>query len=194
MSKRDDYLEEKLSEHEMGVESRNYLLGEDDSGEEIVLVNMANTIRDLEHPEQDYETVQYEKRKVISAARERFPVKLGIRTVLNGRFKGQWLFASAVAGAALVLLVSFVLAAGVGLYFAGPSGAQAATLVDGTGVLEVSDTGLSGDWHSIPSGESVKSGQRLRTGADSGVTLVFCEGSQATLGSNTDRVLSTIDG
>jgi ferric-dicitrate binding protein FerR (iron transport regulator) len=194
MSKRDDYLEEKLSEHEMGAESRNYLLGEIDSGEETILVNMANTIRDLEHPEQDYETVQSEKRKIISAARERFPVKLGIRRVLNGRFKGQWLFASAVAGAALVLLMAFVLAAGVGLYFAGPSGAQAATLVDGTGELEVSDTGLSGDWHSISSGEIVKSGQRLRTGADSGVTLVFFEGSQATLGSNTDLVLSTIDG
>jgi hypothetical protein len=78
MSKRDDYLEEQLSEHEMGAESRNYLLGEIDSGEETVLVNMANTIRDLGHPEQDYETVQSEKRKIISAARERFPVSLEI--------------------------------------------------------------------------------------------------------------------
>ena len=194
MSKRDDYLEEKLSEHELGAESRNYLLGEIDSGEETVLVSMANTIRDLDHPEQDYETVQSEKRKIISAARKRFPANLGIRRVLNGRFKGQWLFASAVAGASLVLLMAFVLAAGVGLYFAGPRGAQAATLVDGTGVLEVSDTGLSRDWQSISSGDTVKSGQRLRTGADSGVTLVFFEGTQATLGPNTDLVLSKIDG
>lgn len=194
MSKRDDYLEEKLSEHELGAESRNYLLGDFDSGEESVLVNMANTIRDLDHPEQDYETMQSEKRKIISAARERFPAKRGLRTVLNGRFKGQWLFASATAGAALILLMAFVLATGVGLYFAGPRGAQAATLVDGTGLLEVSDTGFSGDWYSITSGDTVKSGQRLRTGADSGVTLVFFEGTQATLGPNTDLVLSKIDG
>ncbi len=194
MSKRDDYLEEKLSEHEQGADSRNYLLGEVDSGEEAILVNIANSIRDLAHPEQDRETIQSEKRKLILAARERFPVKRGIRASLNGRFTGQWLFATAVTGAVLVLLVAFVIAAGVGIYFAGPRGAQAATLVDGTGILEVSDIGLAGNWMAVSSGDTVHSGQRLRTGADSSVTLVFFEGTQATLGPNTDLVLNKIDG
>jgi hypothetical protein len=61
-------------------------------------------------------------------------------------------------------------------------------------VLEVSDTFFAGDWHSIASGDEVRSGQRLRTGENSSAKLVFFEGSQTTLGPNTDLVLNNIDG
>jgi hypothetical protein len=194
MSKRDDYLEEKLSALEQGAEPSNFLLGDVDSGEEAALVNLATSIRNVTHPELDQVSVISEKLKIISAARDKFPAKKGLRASLNGRFSGQWLFVSGVAGAALILLMAFVMAASVGLYFSGPRGAQAATLVDVTGVLEVSDTEFAGDWHSISSGDKVRSGQRLRTGADSSVKLVFFEGTQTTLGPNTDLVLNKIEG
>jgi hypothetical protein len=194
LSNRDDYLEEKLSAFEQGAESSNFLLGDIDSGEEAALVNLAASIRGVTHPELDQETVLSEKRKIISAARNSYPVRKSFNTSLNGRFKGQWLFVSGVAGAALILLMAFVLAASVGLYFAGPRGAQAATLVDAAGVLEVSATGVAGDWYSVSNGDKVQAGKRLRTGADSAVTLVFFEGTQATLGPNTDLVIHTLDG
>lgn len=194
MSKRDDYLEEMLNGQEQDVTQRNYQLGEIESGEEAALVKVANSIRDLDHPELDPRIIQSEKRRMITAARDRYPVRQTLSSSLNGRFKGQWLFVSSVAGAALVLMMVFILASGVGLYFSGPRGAQTATLVDGVGVLEISDTGLANDWHAISSGDKVKSGQRLRTGADSSVNLVFFEGTQATLSPNTDLVISKIDG
>jgi hypothetical protein len=194
MSKRDDKLHEMLSTLEEGIQPEIVLKGEDGSSKVADLVNLAASIRNLAHPKLDQQTVQSDKRRLISAAREKYQMKQSTRSSNNGSFFGQWLFVPAVAGVALIVLMIFVLAAGVGLYFSGPQGAQAATLVDATGVMEVSDTGKLGDWHLVSSGDQVRSGQRLRTGEDSWVTLEFFDGTRTTLSPNTDLMLNKIDG
>jgi hypothetical protein len=67
-------------------------------------------------------------------------------------------------------------------------------LTDAKGTLQVSDSGVSGDWHAVSNGDKVRAGQRVRTAADSWVTLEFFEGTQTTLAPNTDLMLENIDG
>jgi hypothetical protein len=194
MSNRDDKLHEMLSTLEEGIQPENVLKGEDSSSKVADLVYLAASIRNLAHPKLDQQSIQSDKRRLFSAAREKYQMKQSTRSPDNGRFSGQWLFVPAVAGVAVIVLMVFVLAAGVGLYFSGPRGAQAATLVDATGVMEVSDTGFSGDWRLVSNGDQVRSGQRLRTGEDSWVTLEFFEGTRTTLSPNTDLMVNRIDG
>jgi hypothetical protein len=194
MSKQDERLEEKLNALEEGEQQGDVMAGSSNSSELKSLVNLVASIRNLRHPEQDQQTVQTEKRKIISAAREKNPANKPTRSTKTKGFTGLWLFAPAVAGVALIVLMVFVLAAGAGLYFSGPRGAQAATLIEASGVLEVSNSGLAGDWYQVANGDRVRSGQRLRTGNESWVTLEFFDGSQMTLAPNTDVVLNNVDG
>ncbi len=194
MSKRDDRLAELLSALDEGAQPESVLKGEGEASELASLINLAVSIRDLPHPELDRHTIQSEKRRLVSAARAKSRAKQTVRISNNGSFTGQWLVAPAIAGAALIILLVFVIAAGVGLYVAGPRGAQAAVLTDAVGLLEISDNGIGGDWHAVSSGDQVRTGQRIRTGDESWVTLEFFEGTQTTLAPNTDVVLDTIDG
>jgi hypothetical protein len=61
-----------------------------------------------------------------------------------------------------------------------------------TGIVEVQES--DGEWIPASDGYRIKSGQRLRTGADSQATLTFFEGTQVTLDPNTDLVLSNVEG
>jgi hypothetical protein len=194
MSKQDERLAEMLSALDEGAQPESVFKGEGESNELASLVNLAVSIRELPHPELDRRTIQSDKRKLVSAAREKTRSNLSTRFSNNGSFTGQWLVIPAVAGVALIMLMVFVIAAGAGLYFAGPRGAQAAVLTDAVGVLEVSDSGVAGNWHAVSNGDKVRTGQRLRTGDESWVTLEFFEGTRTTLAPNTDVVLDTVDG
>jgi hypothetical protein len=130
----------------------------------------------------------------MAAAREKQNTRSRLGWSPNGGFTGQWMVVPALAGAALVILMAFVLAAGAGIYFAGPRGAQAADLSSASGLIEVLDTEGTGGWTTVSDGYRVTSGQRIRTGSDSQVTLTFFEGTQVTLEPNTDLMLSKVDG
>ena len=195
MFKDDDKLQEELRNLELGGGlSTSKLEGEHGSEELTSLVKLAASIRGLPHPEQDLMTMNAEKRKLMTAAQARKRGQKRAGWSRNGGFTGQWMVFPAVAGAALIIFMIFVFAAGAGIYFSGPRGAQAAVLTEGSGVLEVSDGGGSGEWVAVSNGDRVKSGQRLRTGADSQVTLTFFDGTQVNLDSNTDLMLSQVDG
>jgi hypothetical protein len=194
MSKQDDRLEGKLKAMEEGEQPEKVIEGSSNSSELKSLVSLAASISDLPHPELDQQTIQSEKRRIISAAREKNRARHNSKPTKSSGFTGLWLFVPAVAGVALIMLMVFVLAAGVGLYFSGPSGAQAATLTDAAGVLEVSDSGFAGDWRLVSNGDEVRSGQRLRTGDESWVTLEFFDGTQMTLAPKTDVVLNKVEG
>jgi len=186
MHKDDNRLEEALRKTEVS--------GAPESEEISSLVNLAASIRELPHPEQAVETARAEKRRILAAAKNKKQKQRRFDWSRNGGFTGQWMVLPAVAGAALLVLMVFVLATGAGLYFSGPRGAQAATLTLGSGVVEMLDADGSGGWTAVSDGHRVKSGQRLRTGADSQVTLTFFDGTQVTMDPNTDLVLSKIDG
>jgi len=194
MSERDDKLEQKIQSLEEGEPVEHLIKGDDISTELSSLVNLAASIRDLPHPELDRQAIQSEKHRIISATRDRNRANQRRQGSKVGGFTGQWLFVPAAAGLALILLMVFVLAAGAGIYIAGPRGAHTATLTDAKGTLQVSDSGVSGDWHAVSNGDKVRAGQRVRTAADSWVTLEFFDGTQTTLAPNTDLMLENIDG
>jgi len=194
MSKQDDRLEERLSVLEEGGQAEKSMVGNSNSSELKSLVSLAASIRNLPHPELDQQTIQTEKRRILSASREINRSKRNSKPAESGGITGLWLFVPAAAGAALIVLMVFVLAVGAGLYFSGPSGAQAAVLTGAVGVLEVSDTGYADDWLPVADGDKVHSGQRLRTGDESWVTLEFFDGTNVTLNPNTDLVLSKVSG
>ncbi|UCE00354.1 MAG: FecR domain-containing protein [Chloroflexota bacterium] len=194
MSNQDDKLQERLTALEEGKEPDRNAAENNNSSELSSLVRLAASIRDLPHPELDGGTVQSEKRRMISAAREKGSYRRNQKPAKPGGFTGLWLFVPSVAGVALLVMMVFIIAAGAGLYFSGPRGAQAAVLSDAVGVLEISDSGFAGDWHPIAAGAKVQSGQRLRTGENSQVTLEFYDGTQVTLRSNTDVVVSKVAG
>jgi hypothetical protein len=138
--------------------------------------------------------VQADKRKIVSIAREKNTTHVKPKGSKPNGLSSRWLFVPIFGGLALILLMVFVLAAGAGIYFSGPRGAQTAILTDAAGVLEVSDSGVAGDWRLVSNGDKVRAGQRLRTGDESWVTLEFFDGTRTTLAPNTDLVLYEIDG
>jgi hypothetical protein len=193
MSDQDDKLAKKLQALEEGEPVENLIEGDNNSDELSALVNLAATIRKLPHPELDRRAIQSEKQKLVAASKKKRANQRHQGSKVGG-FTGQWLFVPAAAGLALILLMAFVLAAGAGIYIAGPRGAHTATLTEVEGILEVSDSGLAGDWHPLAVSEKVQSGQRIRTAAGSYGTIEFFEGTQTTLAPNTDLMLETIDG
>jgi hypothetical protein len=195
MYKEDDRLEDTLNEMEMGHGLPDAGLDSDqDSGELASLVNLAASIRGLPHPEQPDAKARAERRQLMAAVQDRKRKKQRMGWSPNGGFTGQWMVIPAVAGAALLILMAFVLATGAGIYYSGPIGAQAAVLSSTSGLVEVLDEEGTAGWTALSDGDRVKSGQRLRTGADSQVVLTFYDGTQVTLDPNTDLMLSEIDG
>jgi hypothetical protein len=194
MSEQDDKLAKRLQSLEEG-KSLEHVLEDNDNSEELSsLVNLAASIRELHHPELDSQAIQSEKHKIISMTQARNRANQRRQGSKVGGFTGQWLFVPAAAGLALILLMAFILAVGSGIYVAGPRGAHTATLTEAQGVLEVSDSGADGDWQAVSNGDKVRSGQRIRTRADSWVTIAFFDGTQTTLSPNTDLMLDKIDG
>lgn len=192
MYKDDDLLEERL--HQMEAQPGSAPGGEGDSKEMTSLVNLAASIRGMEHPEQSLQTTRAEKRRLMAAAQDRKRSRSRLGWSPNGGFTGQWLAVPALAGAALLILMAFVLATGAGIYFSGPRGAHEAVLSSGSGVIEVLDQGGTGGWYTVSDGDRVSTGQRLHTGQDSQVTLTFFEGTQVSLEPNTDLMLDKVDG
>lgn len=68
---------------------------------------------------------------------------------------------------------------------------QSAVLTDVHGIAEVQAS--DGTWAGASAGHIVKAGQRVRTGALSGATLAFYDGSQARLGPNAEVSVDKLD-
>jgi len=98
-----------------------------------------------------------------------------------------WVIAS--AGAAFLML--FAMAA---LFSLSAGRVRAATVMDIRGIARVTIGKAAGDWTALQEGAKVHQGQRLLTGPDSNLTLVFYEGSRMTLGPNSYVVLNELEG
>jgi hypothetical protein len=72
-----------------------------------------------------------------------------------------------------------------------PGKAENALLANLHGTVEV-NTG-DGEWTAAKSGQSIQSGQQVRTGALSNVTLVFYDGSQTYLGADAEIAIDMLD-
>src|SRR3972149_9853998 len=98
------------------------------------------------------------------------------------------------AFATLVVIAAVVLMLAAGFWLVTPRNTRAAIAMDVTGKVEVASNDWASDWKPVSDGDVVRNGQRLRTGAGAEVTLVFFEGSRATLGARTDVPLASLDG
>jgi hypothetical protein len=92
-----------------------------------------------------------------------------------------------------VVVILFLMLAGIGLWKYGPFPSHTVTLADVSGTVEIASANSS-VWHAASAGELVRSGSRIRTGAGGSVTLAFFEGSRSTLGSDSEISLRRVDG
>ena len=91
-----------------------------------------------------------------------------------------------ITAIALVALISF------GFWSVRSSKAQNVNLIEVSGLVEVTSRDSSSGWENVWNGQQMKEGQRIRTGDDGSVVLLFYEGSRTTLGPATDLVLTNI--
>jgi len=68
---------------------------------------------------------------------------------------------------------------------------QRAVISDARGVIEMQSS--DGSWAAVRVGQTLSAGQRVRTGALSGATLLFYDGSQARLGSRSEFTLDEVN-
>lgn len=184
--------------------------------EEADLVRLAAQLRALPQPTRDPGAVNVQRARLLRAAQQRQA------TIAQPQAKAapRWLWpVAAVAGAAIMLfLCAALVLSGSALWWnAGARGvvenltpadlpvayntpvpvavaapdAQTALLAEVQGVVEVQTA--EGAWRTAAAGAPVRAGQRVRTGALSGATLVFYDGSRARLGPNTEIAVDALD-
>lgn len=184
MSEIDDLLQAKLEALEGGERLEKVLTDLPPEAEELVtLVKLASAVRELAHPQTSLNGST--ARQLVSAARQHKNHRSQPQLAFN--WLRPALATMAVIGAVVLLLAG-------GFWLVGPRNAQAAVAMDIVGSVEVAANDTSTSWKLLREGDAVRSGQRIRTGAASGATLVFFEGSRATLSANADVTLATLDG
>jgi hypothetical protein len=195
MSDLDERLERKLRQLEGGA-SPDALRAEfkGNSTDIADLVYLARAIREMPHPQPSGESKTASREKVLAAARARNHQSRKRKGAWFQGFRLNWALAPALAGMALVFLCLVVVAAGAGIWLLGPPGAQAATLTDAVGRIEVADPSVLDGWKLVSNGHRIGAGQRIRSGENSSVTLVFFDGSRITMQPNTDLTLAQVKG
>ncbi len=191
MSEIDDLLQKQLEALERGETLESVLAELPDVASDLgPLISLASSLRSMPHPKPQ---AQISNAWVQGANRQPAAVSLfqKMRPAWNW---SRVVMASGIAGAAVILLVAAISVIGLSLWFGGPRAAQVATLMDVNGVVGVGPLDSNEGWELVSEGMQVREGQRIRTGADGNVTLVFFEGTRSTLGPDTDLTLVEVGG
>jgi len=189
MSDFDEILQRKLEAIEDGSPLRKVVKGlKDDSVELEPLITLAAAIRDLPQPELSPETSRLMQKELITAARE--TLKLPSRKPAPSL---AWLFTPGFASLSLVILLLGIVFFGGRAWLAGPSAAQTVLLYEVSGQVEVAENAKS-DWQAASSGATLRSGQLIRTQADSSAVLQYFDGTRTELAPNTELQLEEIGG
>jgi hypothetical protein len=211
MTDKDELLQRGLEALEKGADPEIIRAGLTQESDELAsLVQLAAAVRNLPHPEPMPVCSLARKQALVhEAERKSLPAPTSSPTRPRGIIAPNGHGATHQAqrprpalglrlspgliGAMAVLLVTLVALLGAGAWlFAGPSNAQAATLMDIQGQVEIA--AANGELRAAADGALVRSGERVRTGPASQATLVFYEGSRTTVGPNADLTLSRVDG
>jgi hypothetical protein len=195
MSDLEESLQERLDAYEAGVPLEKILEDQHGNSSEVSsLVSLAAALHQVPHPEPAQEKMAAAKGKFLAAARPK-PVavpqkKAGLLEFLSR--PRVWVPALVGIGVILLLMSAAVLAAG--LWALGPRGAHTATLTDATGRVQVASSADPADWRPVSNGDQVRTGQRLRTGPGSMVTLVYFDGSRTTLSAESEVAFARLEG
>jgi hypothetical protein len=183
MNEIDEQLQQKLEELEQGKPLDEVLAQIPADLEGLAsLVMLASSMRSMAHP------------KPISSAVPHL-VAGGNGKAAMPKQRNAWprlAFATGLVGAAAAIMLAMVALAAFGLWLVGPRSASVATLLELSGQVELANS--AGDWRVAEEGERIGAGTRIRTGNASSATLLFYEGSRATLSADTDLSLSQLGG
>jgi hypothetical protein len=183
MNEIDELLQQKLEELEHGKPLDEVLAHIPAEMEGLAsLVMLASSMRAMPHP------------KPVRPALQPLPARGNGRAALP-RQRSSWPrlgLATGLAGAAAAIMLAMVSLAAFGLWLAGPRSARTAILLDLNGQVELANS--SDEWHLAEVGERIGEGTRIRTGDASSATLLFYEGSRATLSADTDLSISRLGG
>ena len=180
----DEILQKQLEAMESGKPLEKVLEEMPAGGEELApLLQLASAVRRVAQPvPQKDGAFYYQQAATLKRSQNHRP---------RPAFNRPWM-RPALGMVAVFATVVLLLAAG--LWLVGPRNASAATLMDVAGQVEVAASDTAPSWTPVADGDQIHSGQRIRTGEGGTATLVFFEGSRATLGANTDLTLSTLSG
>ncbi len=126
------------------------------------------------------------------AQTQRAQVKFEARRVLSPsilRFFPSW----TIAPTGVLVLLAILFFSFTGL-FSKPAAANYATVMNIEGIVEVSGDIAAPEWTVLQNGDRVTQGQTVRTRLDSSATLVFFEGTRATLEQDTLLSLQVVTG
>jgi hypothetical protein len=164
----------------------------------ILAVNTHDRAREL--PPLNPLKSQAHLRRVASAASD-YKTQPLPRPAVPGRVTGpaqtglpKWLWGMLPLALGLTALFAIVSLAGAAFLLSSASAARAATLMDVSGVVEVSQANQTGDWTPMSDGAQLRQGMRLRTRADSSATLVFYDGSRTVVAPYSDIALENLGG
>ncbi len=197
----DAKLERQLEALEKGASLETILNNlQEDRSELEPLIRLASAVRTLPHPDPLPEQIKARKQHILSVAQETAAQKSGksqetSRNLFGFNWKPlRWVFAPAMLGAMVAFLCVAASMVSLGMWYFGPHSAQAATLMDVTGQVEVASSSAPDGWRVIANGDQVHAGQRIRTESASSATLVFFDGTRTTLNPNSDLTLTRVDG
>lgn len=179
----DEVLQQRLEELEQGQPLEKVLTRIPAEMEGLAsLVSLAQVMRQMPHPKPAHIPV----RELISRGNGR------VAQPKQAWQWPRWAFAAGLTGAVAAVMLAMVTLAAFGLWLAGPRSARTATLMELNGQVEVA--AVDGDWRLAQEGERVGLDARIRTGGFSSATLLFYEGSRATLAANTDLSITRLGG
>ncbi len=191
MSKIDDLLQQKLEALESGQALDKILEELPEEARELgALIGLASALQTMPHPQPQMQNSlaslqSAAARKTIRPAHQRRSVEWAWPRLA---------YLSGGVGVALVLLFALVSLSALGVWMAGPRAAHVATLMDVRGVVGVGPGDSTDGWDMVSDGSQIGEGQRIRTGSQGSVTLVFFDGTRTTLAANTDLTLTKVDG
>ncbi|MCK5429890.1 MAG: FecR domain-containing protein, partial [Anaerolineales bacterium] len=191
MSKIDDLLQQKLEALESGQALDKILEELPEEARELgALIGLASALQTMPHPQPQMQNSlaslqSAAARKTIRPAHQRRSVDWAWPRLA---------YLSGGVGVALVLLIALVSLSALGVWMAGPRAAHVATLMDVRGVVGVGPGDSTDGWDMVSDGSQIGEGQRIRTGSQGSVTLVFFDGTRTTLAANTDLTLTKVDG
>jgi mannose-6-phosphate isomerase-like protein (cupin superfamily) len=187
----DEILQTQLEAIESGRPVEEVLQGLSDEAFDLEpLIKLATAVRELPHPEFEFEKAQAARQRVLAASQAITRPAIRRRPVPG--LSQRWFTIPGFAALAALFLGALILLSAAGVWLAGPPGGRSALVTDVNGRVEAAAAQGEPEWRAIYSGDRVYANERIRSFGASEATLVFYEGSRATIGANADLALNTI--